>query len=107
MIEHLHKNIVTDKQILPLNPKNGAYIHYKNYNFVTLYNCVIDTYGIYKVEQDWSHYYWTPPESYIHPIINWELIWKEMDYCNYGRIRNYFYSETKYGPEISFYNSKL
>ena len=107
MIEYISKNIDTDKQIVPLNPKNGAFIRHKNYNFVTLYNCVIDTYGIYKVDEDWSHYYWTPPESYIFPKINWELIWKEMDYCSYGYMRRYSYSESIIGPEIQFHYSKL
>ena len=91
----------------PKDPKNGVYIDHGYEKFVTIYNSVLDTYGIYKVDKDWSFMYWTPPKEYIYPEIDWEKIWKEMDYCNYGRKRNYFYSETKYGPEISFYNSKL
>ena len=75
----------------PPNPKDGAYIKLKYMQFVTLYNCVIDTYGIYKVDKDWSDIYWTPPESLIHPNIDWESIWKEMDYCNHGYIRKYIY----------------
>ena len=38
----------------PPNPKDGAYIQLKSVQFVTLYNCVIDTYGIYKVDKDCS-----------------------------------------------------
>tara|TARA_B100000427_G_scaffold325724_1_gene333085 strand:+ start:2929 stop:3234 length:306 start_codon:yes stop_codon:yes gene_type:complete len=91
----------------PPSPKNGAYIESKDDRFVTLYNSVLDTYGVYKVEEDWSFMYWTPPEKYIHPEIDWESIWKEMDYCIKGHFREYLYSETKYGPEISFYKFKL
>ena len=91
----------------PPNPKDGAYIKLRSVQFVTLYNCVLDTYGIYKVDKDWSDIYWTPPESYIHPRIDWENIWKEMDYCNNGYQRNYVYSESVNGPEIYFHSSKL
>ena len=31
---------------------------------------------------------------------DWENIWKEMDYCNNGYLRNYVYSESVNGPEI-------
>tara|TARA_B100000902_G_C27131929_1_gene824059 strand:+ start:201 stop:506 length:306 start_codon:yes stop_codon:yes gene_type:complete len=91
----------------PPDPKNGAYIELKNIKFVTLYNSIIDTYGIYKVEKDWSDIYWSPPYSYIYPTIEWEKIWKEMDYCYHGYIRNYTYSESINGPEIHFTKSKL
>jgi len=91
----------------PPNPKDGAYIKLRSVQFVTLYNCVLDTYGIYKVDKDWSDIYWTPPELYIHPRIDWENIWKEMDYCNNGYLRNYVYSESVNGPEIYFHSSKL
>ncbi len=91
----------------PPNPKDGAYIQLKSVQFVTLYNCVLDTYGIYKVNKDWSDIYWTPPDPYIHPSINWESIWKEMDYCNHGYMRKYIYSESINGPEIHFISSKL
>ncbi|MBI52192.1 MAG: hypothetical protein CL779_03120 [Chloroflexi bacterium] len=86
----------------PPNPKEGAYINYRTVHFVTLYNSILDTYGIFKVDKDWSDVYWTPPCSYIHPVIDWENIWKEMDYCNMGYIREYIYSETINGPEIFF-----
>ena len=101
-MDNLSISIVT-----PPNPKDGAYIKLKSVQFVTLYNCIIDTYGIFKVDKDWSSIYWTPPESYIHPNIDWENIWKEMDYCNYGYYRKYIYSESANGPEILFPNSKL
>ena len=91
----------------PPNPKDGAYIKLRSVQFVTLYNCVLDTYGIYKVDKDWSDIYWTPPESYINPRIDWENIWKEMDYYNNGYQRNYVYSESVNGPEIYFHSSKL
>jgi len=93
--------------IQPLNPKNGAFIQYKTYNFVTFYNSMLDTYGIYKVDRDWSETFWCPPETYISPTIDWEKIWKEMDYCNYGYLRNYTYSESINGPEIYFNTPKL
>tara|TARA_Y100001935_G_C17252956_1_gene482028 strand:+ start:93 stop:479 length:387 start_codon:yes stop_codon:yes gene_type:complete len=91
----------------PKNPKDGVYIEHKNNRFVTLYNCVIDNYGIYKVREDYSNMYWNPPEKYIYPEINWEEIWKEMDYCLYGYMRSYEYSISGNGPEIHFYNFKL
>jgi len=91
----------------PPNPKEGAYIENKSCRFVTLYNSILDTYGIFKVNKDWTEIFWTPPEAYIYPTIDWENIWKEMDYCNKGRIRNYIYSETINGPEIYFINSRL
>ena len=91
----------------PPNPKDGAYIKMKSVQFVTLYNSLIDTYGIYKVDKGWSDIYWTPPERYIFPRIDWENIWKEMDYCNYGYHRKYIYSESINGPEIYFISSKL
>jgi hypothetical protein len=92
---------------VPPNPKDGAYIELKNVRFVTIYNSILDTYGIFKVDKDWSNFYWVPPESYIHPHINWESIWKEMDYCCHGFQRNYIYSESVNGPEIYFPQSKL
>ena len=92
---------------VPFNPKNGVYIQYKNTKFVTIYNCIIDTYGIYIVNKDFSDIYWKPPDTYIYPDINWEKIWKEMDYCLHGYFRNYEYSITINGPEINFINSKL
>lgn len=105
-MEYIRNNLCVED--IPIkNPRDGAFIRYKDKYYVTLYNCIIDTYGIYIVDKDWSHYYWTPPESYIHPEINWEQIWKEMDYCNHGHLRNYAYSETITGPEIQFYNFKL
>jgi len=92
----------------PPNPKDGAYIELKNVKFVTMYNCILDTYGIYKVEKEWSGVYWSPPKSYIYPKIEWENIWKEMDYCTHGVMRNYIYSESINGPEIYFQSqSKL
>ena len=94
---NLSKNI-----IIPINPRNGAFIQHKNSKFVTIYNSIIDTYGIFKVNDDWSHYYWVPPQSYIYPEIQWENIWKEMDYCSFGYYRNYLFSETINGPEIKF-----
>ena len=68
------------QSLIPINPKEGAFIKYKDENYVTIYNAIIDTYGIFKVDKDWSHYYWTPPQEYIYPNINWELIWKEIDF---------------------------
>lgn len=91
----------------PPNPKDGAYIILKNIQFVTLYNSILDTYGIYKVEKDWSDIYWTPPEEYIYPTIDWERIWTEMDFCNHGFNRYYVYSESINGPEIYFTTSRL
>ena len=92
---------------VPLNPRNGTYIEHKNSKFVTLYNSIIDTYGIYIVNKDYSNIYWTPPDKYIYPEIDWEKIWKEMDYCLNGYIRPYEYSITINGPEIHFANSKF
>tara|TARA_B100000963_G_C22433597_1_gene583263 strand:- start:504 stop:824 length:321 start_codon:yes stop_codon:yes gene_type:complete len=106
-MEFIQENLCLEDPPSPKNPKDGVFIEYQGEYFVSLYNCIIDTYGIYKVDQNWSHYYWCPPESYISPIIQWELIWKEMDYCLYGFIRKYLYSETKYGPEIHFVSSRL
>ena len=91
----------------PPNPKEGAYIQRGHNRFVTIYNSIIDTYGIYKVEEDWSGLFWTPPKTYIYPTIDWESIWKEMDYCSRGYMRTYFYSESQNGPEIHFTNAKL
>ena len=107
--ENKNKNMVhlAINTFNPPNPKDGAYIRLKSIQFVTLYNCIIDTYGIYKVHKDWSNIYWTPPTSYIHPNIDWENIWKEMDYCTFGYYRKYIYSETINGPEIIFLSSKL
>ena len=93
--------------ISPLNPKNGAFIKHKQTNFVTLYNALLDTYGIFKTNKDWSHYYWEPPKSYIHPDIQWLEIWKEMDYCSFGYHREYIFNETIHGPEIHFIDHKL
>ncbi len=93
------------QSLIPINPKEGAFIKYKDENYVTIYNAIVDTYGIFKVQGDWSHYYWTPPQEYIYPNINWELIWKEMDYCNYGYYRKYIYN--KKGPDIIYLNFKL
>ena len=92
---------------VPSNPRNGTYVEHKNSKFVTLYNSIIDTYGIYKVNKDYSNIFWTPPYKYIYPVIDWEKIWKEMDYCFNGYIRPYVYSVTINGPEIHFANSKL
>ena len=91
----------------PPNPKDGAYIQLKNVQFVTLYNGILDTYGIYKVDKDWSDIYWTPPEEYIYPRIDWESIWTEMDTCNHGYQRNYVYSESINGPEMYFSTARL
>ena len=99
--------IIINQRSDPKDPKNGVYIEHEQDKFVTFYNSVLDTYGVYKVDKDWSFMYWTPPEKYIYPEIDWESIWKEMDYCNKGYFRQYLYSETMYGPEISFYNFKL
>ena len=93
--------------IVPFSPKNGAFIRHNNDRFVTLYNSVIDTYGIFKTNKDWSHYYWVPPESYTYPDIQWLEIWKEMDHCSFGYHRKYLFSETIHGPEIHFYDFKL
>jgi len=101
------QNLTPHLSIQPLNPRNGAYIQFKTYKFVTLYNAMLDTFGIYKVYKDWSNSYWTPPDSYIYPTIDWEKIWKEMDYCNHGYLRVYNYSESINGPEIDFTASKL
>ena len=38
--------------IVPFSPKNGAFIKHKQINFITLYNSVIDTYGIFKTDKD-------------------------------------------------------
>ena len=100
-------NNLTVNILNPPNPKDGSYIQLKSVRFVTLYNCILDTYGIYKEDKDWSNIYWTPPESYIHPNIHWENIWKEIDYCNFGYYRKYIYSESINGPEIHFPSSKL
>ena len=100
-------NLLPETTSTPFNPCKGAYIHFKTHRFVTLYNSMLDTFGIYKVEKDWSDVYWTPPESYIYPTINWEKIWKEMDYCNHGYMRKYIFSESMNGPEIHFISSKL
>ena len=91
----------------PPNPKNGAYIKIKRCQFVTLYNSILDTYGVYTVDKDWSDIYWTPSEEYTHPFIDWESIWSEMDFCNYGYKRNYEYSISINGPEIKFSSSRL
>ena len=99
--------LIVNQDTEPKDPCNGAYIEYKNSKFVTIYNHILDTYGIYTVNKDWSFMFWTPPEEYIHPIIDWENIWKEMDYCNHGYKRMYLYSESMNGPEISFYKNKL
>ena len=106
-MEYIRSNLCLEEPPVPINPKKGAFFEHKGEYFVTLYNCVIDTYGIYKVDKDWSHYYWVPPDSYIYPTIQWELIWKEMDYCLHDYLRSYFYSETENGPEIQFYQNKL
>ena len=89
------------------NPKDGAFIQYKNTRFVTIYNSIIDSYGIYIVQNNFSDLYWNPPTEYIYPKINWEKIWKEMDYCMYGKLRHYQFSISINGPEIQFYNYKL
>ena len=91
----------------PVNPKDGVYFEYENTKFVSLYNTIIDSYGIYIVNKDYSNIYWRPPDNYIYPEIKWDLIWTEMDYCQYGFIRNYKFSISKNGPEIKFYNYKL
>ena len=94
-------------QQAPPNPKDGAFIQIKHVKFVTLYNAVLDTYGIFKTDSDWSHYYWSPPEEYIYPQIQWEKLWKEMDLCTFGYPRNYLFSETANGPEIHFNEARL
>ena len=100
-------NLLPETTSAPLNPCNGAYIQFKTHRFVTLYNSMLDTFGIYKVEKDWSDVYWTPPDAYIYPNINWEKIWKEMDYCNHGYLREYDYSVSIAGPEMCFYRSRM
>ena len=100
------QNALATDFIIPFNPKNGAFIKHNYTNIVTLYNSVIDTYGIFKTDKDWSHHYWEPPKSYIYPEIQWEEIWKEMDYCSFGYYRIYTFCETIHGPEINFYNYK-
>lgn len=99
-------NLILDLNV-PMNPKNGAYFEYKNTKFVSLYNGIIDSYGIYIVDKDYYDIYWSPLKEYIYPEINWELIWKEMDYCLYGYMRNYEFSISINGPEIKFINPKL
>ncbi len=91
----------------PPDPKDGAFIQIKHVKFVTLYNAILDTYGIFKTDSDWSHYYWTPPSKYIHQEIQWEKIWTEMDLCRFGYRRNYTFSETANGPEIHFHEACL
>ena len=98
------QNMIVKARYNPLNPKDGAFINHKNTTFVTLYNSILDTYGIFKVDKDWSDYYWVPPDSYVYPTVQWEEIWKEMDYCSKGYYRDYIYSETINGPEIYFNN---
>ena len=100
-------NLLPETTGIPLNPSNGAYIHFKTHRFVTLYNAMLDTFGIYKVEKDWSDVYWTPPDAHIYPEIDWEKIWKEMDYCNHGYLRTYDYSVSINGPEMCFYRSRM
>jgi hypothetical protein len=89
------------------NPKNGAFIKHNDIQFVTLYNHILDTYGIYIVNDNWSNIYWCPPSSYIFPSIDWDKIWIEMDYSIYGYYRPFIYSLSINGPEICFNNSKL
>ena len=52
-------NLILDLNF-PMNPKNGAYFEYKNTKFVTLYNSIIDSYGIYIVDKDYYDIYWSP-----------------------------------------------
>ena len=40
----------------PPDPKDGAFIQIKHVKFVTLYNAILDTYGIFKTDSDWSQY---------------------------------------------------
>ena len=57
------------------------------------------------------HFIFADPHQYpseweeLQNNINWELIWKEMDYCNYGYYRKYIYN--KKGPDIIYLNFKL
>ena len=91
----------------PIDPKNGAFIQKRNVKFMTLYNAILDTYGIYKVDKDWGFMFWEPPDHYVYPEIDWESIWIEMDYSLHGYKRNYQYSITINGPEIYFHTPKL
>ena len=47
-------NLLPETTSTPRNPCNGAYIQFKTHRFVTLNNAMLDTFGIYKVEKDWS-----------------------------------------------------
>ena len=54
-------------------------------------------------------YVWIPPIEYISPEINYEIIWKYLDYEFHKHERPYIYnSKMEGGPSIEFYNiSKL
>ena len=52
-MEYIRDTLCLEDPPVPINPKKGTYFEYKGESFVTLYNCIIDTYGIYKVDEDW------------------------------------------------------
>lgn len=56
-----------------------------------------------------EEYLWIPPIEYIEPEINYEIIWKHLDYEFCKRERPYIYkSKLEGGPSIRFYDiSKL
>ena len=50
-------------------------------------------------------YVWIPPIEYISPEINYEIIWKYLDFEFYKYERPYIYkSELEGGPSIQFYD---
>lgn len=50
-------------------------------------------------------YVWVPPEEYIEPEIQYEIIWKRLDYEFYKYERPYIYkSKLEGGPSIQFYD---
>ena len=42
--------IIVNQKHEPKDPKNGVYIEHEQDKFVTFYNSVLDTYGVYKVD---------------------------------------------------------
>ena len=53
-------------------------------------------------------YLWIPPIEYIVPEVNYEIIWKYLDYVFHKRERPYIYkSKIEGGPCIQFYDINI
>lgn len=66
--------------------------------YITYYDQAGDTYRIKQsvdfsgTPMNYSRVMWCPPKMWIHPFVQWDKIWAELDYTRTGVRRSYEYS---------------